>query len=106
MAMQTCKICNSEINVEENKYIVIPEGYVHLDCWITQVFRLRNINKELFGALSTVIDYLLSSKLLLKEVIRTEDITEFKEDIFTLIKDIDNKISKLLNIIYSCVIKR
>ena len=89
-----CKICNKVVNLESDKYIILEDSYYHLDCWVTNLFRKGGFDKELFGALSMSIDYLLSAKQLIMEVIGKgfNDVASLND----VIDNINNNIQKIL----------
>lgn len=99
-----CIICNNDIDSMNDKYIDIHEGYSHLDCWVTKMFKMGNFDKETFGALAMAIDYLISAKQLVNEVLMRHP--EYNKYLLNIINNIDKEISVITDFLLGNIIRR
>jgi len=98
-----CVFCGNEIDYNQDKFIELNGEYSHLDCWVTNMFKKGGFNKEIFGALATAIDYLISAKQLILEA--TSKCEAYRKDLRNSIDRIENEVSIITRFILDKVLK-
>jgi|Deesub1362B_J571_1020462.scaffolds.fasta_scaffold00005_117 hypothetical protein len=90
MENQNCIICSKDIS-KDDKYIKLTDGLVHLDCWITRLFKKNGVDRELLGQFALLLDYSLSQISILREIKSTHPSLSSKIDMYEEIigKEVD-----------------
>ena len=99
-----CTICGKEIDRVNEKYVRLQDNFCHLECWVTEEFKRGGFDKEAFGALATAVDYLLSAKLLISEIISKR--AEYGDSLSGYAEAIEYKAAQLVDFILKNVLRR
>lgn len=103
--MARCKYCGKDLDPSSEKCLALPGGSAHLDCWVTHVFRLRGVDKEVLGALAALLDYLLSARLLCREISSLSRDEVLSRDICAIAENIGDQISQLVDLVYGRLLR-